>query len=212
MSLWFLIPVVVALNGILGIWTVYGIAVRYGSVNITESFPYISDCGNQPPASCWFSQICNNGCILGLIFEVLRFRSLSRTAGHLNKASLALGVISSVGLSFTGNFQSSAIKGVHYTGAFLAFVSGLAYLCIQVGLMRSYIMKYVGIFLCCCCAVLLLLFFIFHLMKYVYPAAICEWTLATMFFTLYPVFVFEFAKMDCSFTVKTKPKCLSGSG
>uniref|UniRef100_A0A3B3TFQ1 Transmembrane protein 150B-like n=1 Tax=Poecilia latipinna TaxID=48699 RepID=A0A3B3TFQ1_9TELE len=178
------VPILAGLNGVLGMWAV--------------------TCGDQPPASCWFSQVCNIGCVLALIFETLRFRRLKdcpKCSSRLNIASFSLGIISSVGLSITGNFQVSSIKSVHYIGAFLGFAGGLAYLWIQLLLISNWILKYCGYALCSVCTVLLCLVGFHHARRY-HAAAICEWTLATLFFLLYPLFVFEFADIKCKLTIK----------
>ncbi|XP_054879822.1 modulator of macroautophagy TMEM150B-like [Poeciliopsis prolifica] len=199
------VPILAGLNGVLGIWTVFGVAWLSGTVDLTEHFPYISTCGDKPPASCWFSQVCNNGCILALIFETLRFRCLKdcpKCSRHLNFASFGLGIVSSVGLSVTGNFQVSSIQWVHYVGAFLGFVGGLAYLWIQLFLISNQILKYCGLALCCVCTVLLCCLVGFHFSHHYHAAAICEWTLASLFFLLYPLFVFEFADIKCKLIIK----------
>ncbi|XP_014906003.1 modulator of macroautophagy TMEM150B [Poecilia latipinna] len=200
------VPILAGLNGVLGMWAVFGVAWLSGTVTLTEHFPYISTCGDQPPASCWFSQVCNIGCVLALIFETLRFRRLKdcpKCSSRLNIASFSLGIISSVGLSITGNFQVSSIKSVHYIGAFLGFAGGLAYLWIQLLLISNWILKYCGYALCSVCTVLLCCLVGFHHARRYHAAAICEWTLATLFFLLYPLFVFEFADIKCKLTIKS---------
>uniref|UniRef100_A0A3B5ME24 CWH43-like N-terminal domain-containing protein n=1 Tax=Xiphophorus couchianus TaxID=32473 RepID=A0A3B5ME24_9TELE len=213
------VPVLAGLNGVLGIWAVFGVAWLSGTVDLTEDFPYISTCGDKPPASCWFSQVCNIGCVLALTFETLRFRHLKdcpKCSSRLNIASFSLGIISSVGLSVTGNFQVSSIKSVHYIGAFLGFAGGLAYLWIQLFLISNRILKSSGFALCSVCSVLLCCRILsvwnrrnqqvlvgFHHSHRYHAAAICEWTLATLFFLLYPLFVFEFADIKCKLTIKS---------
>ncbi|PWA18684.1 hypothetical protein CCH79_00005497 [Gambusia affinis] len=45
----------------------FGVALFSGMVDLTEHFLYISMCGDKPPASCWFSQVCDIGCFMFLI-------------------------------------------------------------------------------------------------------------------------------------------------
>ncbi|KAI4821811.1 hypothetical protein KUCAC02_007393, partial [Chaenocephalus aceratus] len=109
MWLWALLPICQAVLGTVGIWTVFAVSVSNGSVNLTEGFPYISECGSYNPQSCLFSQMCN------ICSQVKDF-------GNHGKANIA-GII----LGFIGNFQQSVVKSIHMLGAFLAFFLGLAY-------------------------------------------------------------------------------------
>ncbi|XP_038142637.1 modulator of macroautophagy TMEM150B [Cyprinodon tularosa] len=202
----FAIPILAAVNGIAGIWAVYGIALHNGTVNLTDHFPYISHCGAKPPASCWFSQVCNNGCILALIFDTVRFLAVknhSKNRGY-NIASFVLGIFSAVGLSITGNFQVSNNVSLHYIGAVLAFFGGLVYLWFQLFLISDKIVKYIGYVVCSICTILIICMTVFHFCEFLTYTAICEWTLATSFFLLYPLFVFEFSDIDLKFTINTK--------
>ncbi|KAF5893279.1 transmembrane protein, partial [Clarias magur] len=165
MWMWALLPLILAAFGILGVWTIFGIAISNGTVNLTVEFPYISTCGTYNPQSCLFSQICNICCMLALWIVIIRFQQVRdlNCASCVNTVSLVLGFISSIGISILGNFQQSVLISVHILGAFLAFFVGLVYFWIQVWLTYhakpSNDKKWVGparIILCSICTCLFL--------------------------------------------------------
>ncbi|ESO91564.1 hypothetical protein LOTGIDRAFT_233371 [Lottia gigantea] len=130
---------------ILGVFLfTYGIAVEYGHVE--PDFPYISYTGVHPPERGWFSQLVNVGAILMAINLYIRFliiRYIVQTTSQteatrnlitqakrvlfLNKLFLTFGWISAFGLSMVANFQTVDMRGMHYTGAALAFGFGFLY-------------------------------------------------------------------------------------
>uniref|UniRef100_A0A7N6A7N1 CWH43-like N-terminal domain-containing protein n=1 Tax=Anabas testudineus TaxID=64144 RepID=A0A7N6A7N1_ANATE len=204
MWLWALLPICLAVFGTVGIWTVFGIAVTNGSVNLTEGVPYISTCGSYNPQSCLFSQICNTSSVLGLWIVVIRFQQVRDFGNHgwVNTASIVFGFISCVGLSILGNFQS--ILEIHVFGALLAFFVGLAYFWVQ--LILTYRAEpsqdrcWVGPVRATCCTICTILAFAMiglHRMRYPSPAAVCEWTLVMLFFCLFGLFAVEFKHIDC---------------
>ncbi|XP_048373494.1 modulator of macroautophagy TMEM150B isoform X2 [Sphaerodactylus townsendi] len=124
MWVWALLPVLLAVGGSIGFWTVYVMAVANGSVNITEAFPYISTCGSYPPQSCIFGQVLNIGASLGVVICYLKYQQL-RDYGcnsYLNLAGLISGLLCALGSSVVGNFQQYNQLETHLFGAFLAFV------------------------------------------------------------------------------------------
>ncbi|XP_060112202.1 modulator of macroautophagy TMEM150B isoform X3 [Heteronotia binoei] len=128
MWVWALLPVLLAVGGSVGFWVVYVMAVANGSVNITESFPYISTCGSYPPQSCIFGQVLNIGALLGVVICCLKYQQL-RDYGcnsHLNLAGLIAGLFCALGSSVVGNFQQYNQLETHLFGAFLAFVVACA--------------------------------------------------------------------------------------
>lgn len=68
-----LLPVILALWAIAGIWIVFAIAVVNGSVDLEKGFPFISNCGSYAPQSCIFGQILNTGAALGKYFQTFPF-------------------------------------------------------------------------------------------------------------------------------------------
>ncbi|KAM4635324.1 modulator of macroautophagy TMEM150B [Polymixia lowei] len=206
MWLWALLPVSLALFGTVGIWTVFGVAVSNGSVNLTDGFPFISKCGTYNPQSCLFSQICNICSILALWVVVIRFQQIRDYGCHgkANIASFVLGFISSVGISIIGNFQQSVIMGAHLFGAFLAFFIGLTYFWVQLWLTYraepSQDRCWVGPIRAACCAacsILFVLMSVFHNTHHSTAAAVSEWALVMFFFCLFGLFAAEFRHIDC---------------
>uniref|UniRef100_A0A673YME1 Transmembrane protein 150B n=1 Tax=Salmo trutta TaxID=8032 RepID=A0A673YME1_SALTR len=168
----------------------FGIAVSNETVNITERFPYISECGTYNPQSCIFAQICNVCAVLALWVVVIRFQQV-RDYGQnskVNIASIVLGFISCVGISIIGNFQQSVGIGIHLLGAFLAFFVGLAYFWLQVWLCykahpfkdRHWVGPLRATF-CSICTVLVITMAILHNTSYKSGAAVCEWALVMSF-------------------------------
>ncbi|KAJ0058190.1 hypothetical protein NL108_009066, partial [Boleophthalmus pectinirostris] len=143
----------------------YAISVSNGTINITETFPYISECGAYAPQSTIFSQYCNICTFLGLWIVIIRFQQIRDFGDHgkANMLSMILGFISCVGVSVLGNFQQSIQRVVHLVGAFAAFTLGLGYFWVQLFLtyraQPSYDRHWVGptrVLLCFLCTVLII--------------------------------------------------------
>ncbi|KAJ4932192.1 hypothetical protein JOQ06_010617 [Pogonophryne albipinna] len=188
MWLWALLPICQAVFGTLGIWTVFAVSVSNGSVNLTEGFPYISECGSYNPQSCLFSQMCNICSVLALWIVIIRFQQVKDFGNHgkANIAGIILGFISSVGISIIGNFQQSVVKSIHLLGAFLAFFLGLAYFWVL-------------------CTLLVVLMVVLHNTGSPSAAAVCEWVLVMLFFGLFGLFAAEFRHIDCHHLTIQKP-------
>ncbi|KAG7239394.1 hypothetical protein INR49_029160 [Caranx melampygus] len=197
-----------------GIWAVFAVAVTNGSVNLTEGFPYISECGTYNPQSCLFSQVCNICSVLALWIVVIRFQQVRDYGDHgkANTAGIILGVIASIGISVTGNFQHSVLKGIHLLGAGMAFFVGLVYFWVQLfltyGAQPTQGRRWVGpIRATCCilCTVLVIVMSVLANTGYPSGAAICEWALVMLFFCLFGLFAAEFRHIDCHhLTVQTQ--------
>ncbi|KAM3864457.1 modulator of macroautophagy TMEM150B [Diretmus argenteus] len=205
MWLWALLPICLCVFGTVGIWTVFGIAVSNGSVNLTDGFPFISKCGTFTPQSCVFSQLCNICCVLALWIVVIRFQQV-RDYGNYGKAnivSIVLGFISCIGISLIGNFQQSVVMVVHLLGAFLAFFIGLAYFWVQVFITYRdripdrYWVGPVRATCCTICTLLVIIMSILHNTGQTSGSAICEWALVMLFFFLFGLFAAEFRHIDC---------------
>ncbi|XP_041864817.1 modulator of macroautophagy TMEM150B [Melanotaenia boesemani] len=211
MWLWAL-PVCMAVIGASGFWTVFGMSVTNGSANLTKSFPMISLCANFNPQSCLFAQICNICSGLGLWIMLIRFQQIIDYGDHgkENTASVVCGVMSALGISVTGNFQSVHFQKLHFLGACSAFFFGLIYFWIQLYLtyraQPSQDRYWVGPVRGICCTLSTLFFIamsIFVFITYHYEAAVCEWALTMLFFVLFGLFAAEFRHIDCyRFTVQ----------
>ncbi|XP_078126596.1 modulator of macroautophagy TMEM150B [Sander vitreus] len=211
MWLWALLPVCLAVFGIVGIWTVFALAVTNGSVNLTEGVPYISLCGSYIPQSCLFSQICNICSFLALWFALIRFQHVRDNGNHgkANTASIVLGFSSSVGLSIVGNFQQSVLLSIHLLGAYLAFFLGLAYFWVQLFLtyraQPSPDRCWVGpVRATCCtlCTILVIVMIVLSRTGFHSGAAVCEWALVMLFFSQFGLFAAEFRHINCHLTVQ----------
>uniref|UniRef100_A0A672Y3P5 Zgc:123244 n=1 Tax=Sphaeramia orbicularis TaxID=375764 RepID=A0A672Y3P5_9TELE len=206
MWLWALLPICLAIFGTAGIWTVFAISVSNGSVNLTEGFPYISECGSYNPQSCLFAQICNIFSILALWVVVIRFQQVRDYGCHgkANIISIILGFTSCFGVSVLGNFQQTVLRSVHLLGAFLAFFLGLGYFWMQLFLTyRAQPLKdrhWVGpvrVTICILCTVLVIVSILYMNTDRPSPAAVCEWALVMFFFCLFGLFAAEFRHIDC---------------
>ncbi|XP_041813831.1 modulator of macroautophagy TMEM150B [Chelmon rostratus] len=205
MWLWALLPISLALVGTAGIWSVFVIAVANGSVNLTEGFPYISECGTYNPQSCLFSQICNVCSVLAVWIVVIRFQQVRDFGDHgtANILSIVWGFIACIGISVLGNFQQSVLMGVHLFGAFLTFFVGLAYFWLQLYLTYRARPSRGGCCIgpiraicCALCTILVIFMAVLHNVGYRSAAAVCEWALVMVFFCLFGLFAAEFRHID----------------
>ncbi|XP_015276260.1 PREDICTED: transmembrane protein 150B [Gekko japonicus] len=201
MWVWALLPVLLAVGGSIGFWVVYAMAVANGSVNITESFPYISTCGSYPPQSCIFGQVLNIGAFLGVAICCLKYQQL-RDYGcnsHLNLAGLIFGLLCALGSSVVGNFQQYNQLETHLFGAFLAFVVGILYFWIQAVLTYRVKLRHGGSWigplrfcLSACGTALLVATCVLFSLELDSESAYCEWALAMDLFLLFGLFAVDF--------------------
>ncbi|KAG8568035.1 hypothetical protein GDO81_013867 [Engystomops pustulosus] len=183
-------------------------AVSNGSVNLTENFPYISTCGSYPPQSCIFGQVLNVGAMLVVWVCVIRFQQIRDYGCHscVNSLSLALGFLCALGTSMVGNFQQSNQLETHLTGAFLAFVIGIAYFYLQSYLTYKVKPRHGGwwigplrIILTVSATALMILMIVFVSINKKSIAAICEWILAMILFVLFGLFFIDFWHLEGHF-------------
>ncbi|XP_041939099.1 modulator of macroautophagy TMEM150B-like isoform X2 [Alosa sapidissima] len=204
---WALLPVFLAVWGIVGVWVVFGIAVSNHSVNVTEQFPYISVCGSYSPQSSVFSQICNGCTFLIVWIDVIRYqqvRDLGDNCCHANRASLVIGLISAAAVSVLGNFQVSVWFWVHMSGAVLAFCLGLVYFWLQMWLtlkaepsQDGHWVALLRALLCSLSTVFLLGIVVLQVSGFRSLAAISEWALVMTYFLLFGLFAVEFRHVHC---------------
>ncbi|KAM4652177.1 modulator of macroautophagy TMEM150B-B-like [Discoglossus pictus] len=176
----------------------YAMAVANGTVNITDSFPYISTCGTHVPQSCIFQQVLNIGASLVLWIVVMRFQQI-RDYGchcHLNSASLAAGLFVALGTYIVGNFQQYE---AHLVGAFLAFLIGNAYFWMQTALTYKVKPKHGGCWigpvrflLSLTCSAFILMMVGFFTQNMNSASAVCEWVIAMVLFLLFGLFAVDF--------------------
>ncbi|KAB0801646.1 hypothetical protein PPYR_03832 [Photinus pyralis] len=123
----------------------YIIAVKTGSVYYL--FPYISEAGALPPASCVFSQFLNLGALLLLFAMYVRYRQVEhdiktqniKLNSKWNSVTFKVGIAVSFGTSITANFQESNILIVHLIGALMALGIGSVYCILQTRISHAYV-------------------------------------------------------------------------
>ena len=109
----------------------YSISVSTGSVN--PIFPYISDTGTTPPASCFFGLFLNMSAAFGAVAIYIRHRHVeAKNMNHhgmhkLNDISMLLGLLSCLGMMIVACFQWSVAGTTHLIGALMVFLLGGIY-------------------------------------------------------------------------------------
>nr|CAD7578556.1 unnamed protein product [Timema californicum] len=102
---------------------------------VEPAFPYISDTGTLPPASCLFSQLLNIITIFMSCCVYIRYRLVKNAESGIipwvNTMAAWLGGICCLGLSLVANFQESNVSSVHVIGADTCFIGGAIYFCLQ---------------------------------------------------------------------------------
>ncbi|XP_047646626.1 modulator of macroautophagy TMEM150B isoform X2 [Phacochoerus africanus] len=186
-----LLPVLLAIWAIGGLWTVFSVAVANKSVNLTQGFPYISICGNQPPQSCIFSQVLNLGAALATWICILRYYQLRDwgVGKWPNRLILWTGLLSALGTSIVGNFQLLFLwrmKSVPRPGA------------PWIGPLR--------LGLCSICTILTVAMVVLHVWRMRSVSAALEWTVAMLLFVLFGLFAVDFSGLD-GCTLRLRP-CL----
>ncbi|XP_042201050.1 modulator of macroautophagy TMEM150B isoform X1 [Callorhinchus milii] len=218
---WALFPILLMITAAGGFWTVFGMAVVNGAVNLTVEFPYISTCGAYPPQSCLFSQVMNIGAFLVTWVCVIRYQQI-RDLGchsHLNTVSLVTGCLSALGATLVGNFQTIAEIHVHLAGAFLSFFIGTLYFWLQVGLTYQVKPRHGGkwcgpvrIICCLACTASLASMLWLHVSGMRSAAAICEWVAGMVLLLLFGLFAVDFRHVDGHyFHVQRNPVVIQNS-
>ncbi|CAG2053767.1 unnamed protein product, partial [Timema podura] len=102
---------------------------------VEPAFPYISDTGTLPPASCLFSQLLNIITVFMSCCVYIRYRLVKNAESGIipwvNTMAAWLGGICCLGLSLVANFQESNVSSVHVLGADTCFIGGAIYFCLQ---------------------------------------------------------------------------------
>ncbi|BFZ04831.1 hypothetical protein BsWGS_07870 [Bradybaena similaris] len=155
----------------------YSIAVSKDHVE--AGFPYISHTAVDVPERGIFTLLVFLGAIMLAANMCVKYleveaQALIWTSHHphdrcINIASLAVGLISAFGLAMVASFQTREMREVHYTGAFLAFVGGMAYCWMQTSLSIRHRLRSIATYFQIINSVLLTVFlFIFGISKIVY--------------------------------------------
>ncbi|KAM9823676.1 DNA damage-regulated autophagy modulator protein 1 [Neosynchiropus ocellatus] len=106
--------------------------------DVSAILPYISTAGATPPESCIFGLMAVITACAAFATVYARYKFVerllagtSRPSPRLNSASLLLGLCSCLGMCVVASFPESTVLVVHDIGAFLFFVSGVAYIVLQ---------------------------------------------------------------------------------
>ncbi|CAL8278137.1 unnamed protein product [Merluccius merluccius] len=137
-SLWAVLPLLFSLCTAIGLIVVYVLTICTDHLHLfihknLRSPPYISLAGNQPPASCVFSQVMNFAAFVGFIIGFLRYLQLKPKVRNrwLNITSLVVFSLACFGMTLVGNFQLSSAEDIHNTGTSLAFGLGTVFCWLQ---------------------------------------------------------------------------------
>lgn len=140
-SPWALLPPLFSGLTAAGLWLVYFVALHnkkilpLGAVyrrNGSVYPPFISLAGNDPPASCIFSEVMNLAAFFGFLIAVLRYLQLKQKVNRkLNTISLVAFSLGCFGMTLVGNFQLFADMVIHNLGTFMTFGLGTLYCWIQ---------------------------------------------------------------------------------
>ncbi|XP_077868933.1 modulator of macroautophagy TMEM150B-B-like [Saccoglossus kowalevskii] len=147
---WGILPVLFATTAIATFVVCYIIAVSLD--HIIAFVPYVSDTGAYPPESCIFSQFLNLAAAIAIVAVFIRYKGLRNINinvifSRMNLISFVLGVLTAVGVSMVGNFQSTNMPLFHYIGATLAFGIGTIYCWMQSIMTYMLYPKYNGLWI-----------------------------------------------------------------
>ncbi|OWA51351.1 hypothetical protein BV898_15837, partial [Hypsibius exemplaris] len=132
------IPLVLLILTVVTFVVTYLWSVANGHVSAV--FPSISDTGAFPPESCLFAEMANIAAVLMVLTVYFRYLLLRDFAfvdklpkfNTLLRTNLILGLLVAFGISLVANYQSVSVASIHYTGAFILFGLGAAYMIIDV--------------------------------------------------------------------------------
>lgn len=126
-----------------GVFVPFIIAVSGGRVS--PFVPYISDCGGNFPESGIFSACLTLSAMLGQIIMILRYLVVEAQSSNdrndismfLNKTSIILGSISSIGFILVASFPATSITYVHNTAAGTSAMCIILYMFCQTWISRK---------------------------------------------------------------------------
>ncbi|KAM4809766.1 transmembrane protein 150C isoform 2-T2 [Rhinophrynus dorsalis] len=215
-SVWMFLPLVMALFTAVGLWIVYFIAVEDSKIfplNLDKRPPikrppYISISGDDPPASCVFSQVMNMAAFLALVIAVLRFIQLKPKAINpfLSVSGLVALCLTSFGMTLLGNFQLKNSEQIHNVGTSMTFGFGTLACWIQSILTFKINIKKEGrkagiprVILSAAITLCVILYFIFLSQGLHIHAPRVQWVLVMCFLTYFGTFAVEFR--HCRFEI-----------
>ncbi|XP_039614735.1 transmembrane protein 150C isoform X3 [Polypterus senegalus] len=119
-SIWMFLPLAFSVFTVAGLWIIYVIAIENNKIiplnskyMISESKypPFISLAGNNPPASCVFSQVMNVSAFAAFVIGVFRYVQVKPKIikPWINISSLTAFSLFCIGVSLIGNFQTDAL-------------------------------------------------------------------------------------------------------
>ncbi|XP_023416377.1 transmembrane protein 150C isoform X2 [Cavia porcellus] len=209
-SVWMFLPLVFTLFTSAGLWIVYFIAVEDDKILPLNSAerkpgvkraPYISIAGDDPPASCVFSQVMNMAAFLALVVAVLRFIQLKPKVLNpwLNISGLVALCLASFGMTLLGNFQLANDEEIHNVGTSLTFGFGTLTCWIQAALTLKVNIKNEGrkvgiprVILSASITLCVVLYFILMAQDIHMYAARVQWGLVMCFLSYFGTFAVEF--------------------
>uniref|UniRef100_A0A8C2PKZ5 Transmembrane protein 150C n=1 Tax=Capra hircus TaxID=9925 RepID=A0A8C2PKZ5_CAPHI len=209
-SVWMFLPLVFTLFTSAGLWIVYFIAVEDDKIFPLNSAerkpgvkhaPYISIAGDEPPASCVFSQVINMAAFLALVVAVLRFIQLKPKVLNpwLNISGLVALCLASFGMTLLGNFQLTNDEEIHNVGTSLTFGFGTLTCWIQAALTLKVNIKNEGrkvgiprVILSASITLCVVLYFILMAQGIHMYAARVQWGLVMCFLSYFGTFAVEF--------------------
>ncbi|CAO2627261.1 Modulator of macroautophagy TMEM150B [Lemmus lemmus] len=212
----FLLPVILALWAIAGIWIVFAIAVVNRTVDLQKGFPFISNCGSYAPQSCIFGQVLNTGAALAIWICIVRYHQLRDWGVKTwqNQLILWSGLLCALGTSIVGNFQEKNQKPTHLVGAFLAFILGNLYFWLQFflswwtkGLPQPgpRWIRLLRLSLCSLSTILIVAMIILYSQRMRSASAACEWAVAMLLFVLFGFFAVDFSSLrGCTLHLETQ--------
>ncbi|KAM4635334.1 transmembrane protein 150C isoform 1-T2 [Polymixia lowei] len=207
-NLWILVPLMYTVFTIIGLWVVYFIAVADNKIvplsseysyNGTRRPPYISIAGNDPPASCIFSQVMNLAAFLGFIIGVLRYLHLKPRVPWLNKGSLLALSLACFGMTLVGNFQVFFVRSIHDIGTYMTFGLGTLFCWVQSVITLKANLRNEGkkagilrLLLSASITVCMILYFTLISQRLHMHAARTQWVLVMFFLGFFSTFAIEF--------------------
>ena len=116
---------------------VCGYAISVGTDKVGALFPYISDTGTEPPASCVFGLLLNIAAVSGIISIYIRHSHFESNSSEndrihsINDIALFIGFLSCLGMMIVASFQWTKVLVPHLIGAFMVFILGNVYCWLQ---------------------------------------------------------------------------------
>lgn len=163
-------------------------AISVATLKVSPLFPYISDTGTKPPASCVFGLLLNISAGFGVLCVYLRHRHfeeymLEHHRHHvINDVAMLNGILSCFGIMIVASFQWTEALKPHMIGAFMAFILGTVYCWLQsylsyltVGQTTTNLIFIVRLFLSACCTVSFIMTFAFAASTGKYPKDPLHW-------------------------------------